>query len=345
MPAFYRYNLAIFGTQSTDGNGAAIDYQSEPTSGTWTYTGGQNGFVVEEANQNNTDFDGDQPDDVVQSPNRIGRGQAQTTEINGTPEQVLWDYTFEIRDPDTNETFEIGVIDVDLNRDNDVSDPGEAGYYLVFIDTVPTPGVTYELTGNITDARDIPHADLGGEVVCFAAGTMVETATGLRAIETLEAGDLVRTRDAGMQPLRWVGCSHAVAQGKLAPIVIRKGAIGNTSDLVVSPQHAVLVEDWRAAVYFGHDDVLVRAVDLLKHDGVYVRPGGIVRYYHLLFDAHHLVRASGIWSESLFPGEVTCRTIAPDARAEIETLFPNLKGYGPKSARCLRKFEAVCLTE
>ena len=97
-------------------------------------------------------------------------------------------------------------------------------------------------------------------------------------------------------------------------------------------------------MFYGEANVLVRAVDLLGHDGIYRRTGGIVTYCHLLFDAHHLVKASGIWSESLYPGDMTLQTVNPAARRDIETLVPDLKEYGPKAAPCLRHFEAVCLT-
>lgn len=343
MPALYAYNFAILGTQSTDGNNNQIDY-SFPPSGTWQYSGAQTGFLIEEANRNNSNFDGDKPTDQVSNSNKIGKGNAQTTDINGTPQQVLWDYTFQVQDPVTFQTYDIGVIDVDLNNDGDVTDVGEAGYYLVFINGVPPAGTELTVTGAVFDDTKIAHADLGGELVCFIAGTLIETRDGPKAIETLTAGDMVLTRDAGYQPLRWLGKTAAAAQGELAPVVISKGSLGNTLDLVVSPQHAVLVEDWRAELLYGEPNVLIRAKDLLDHDGIYRKPGGIVTYCHLLFDAHQLVKAGGIWSESLYPGEMTRGMVSAQARHEIETLFPDLEGYGPKSARCLRRYEAACLT-
>lgn len=342
MPAFYAYTFAIRGTQSTDGSNNPVDYTSPP-SGTWTYAGGQTGFLIEEANKNNSSFEGDKPDGRVPNSSQIGKGNAQTTEINGAAQQVIWDYTFQVQDPVTNQTYDIGVVDVDLNNDGDVTDSGEAGYYLIFINDVPPPGTVFNVTGATFDATKIEHTDLGGELVCFVAGTLIETKDGPKPIEDLALGDMVLTRDAGYQPLRWLGKTAAAAQGDLAPIVISKGTLGNTADLVVSPQHAVLVEDWRAELLYGEADVLIRAKDLIGHDGIYRKPGGIVTYCHMLFDAHQLVQAAGIWSESLYPGEMTREMVCPEARHEIETLFPDLKGYGPKSARCLRRFEAVCL--
>jgi hypothetical protein len=155
---------------------------------------------------------------------------------------------------------------------------------------------------------------------------------------------MIETLDGGFQPLRWSGCTTVVATGDLAPIVITAGTFGNTADLVVSPQHAVLITGWRAELFYGEDEVLVRAVDLLGHDGVYRRPGGIVNYWHILFDAHQVVKASGIWSESLYPGEMTMDAISPKAQNEIRELFCDIEAYGPKAAPCIRKYEATVMS-
>lgn len=40
-------------------------------------------------------------------------------------------------------------------------------------------------------------------VVCFAAGTLIDTPQGLRPVEDLRAGDLITTLDHGAQPLGW----------------------------------------------------------------------------------------------------------------------------------------------
>lgn len=342
MPAFYSYGFANLGTDSSDGSGSPIDYTSYP-SGQWQYSGSGTTFVVEERNQNNTDFDGDKPVDTVGSQNRIGRGNAQTTDINGTQTQLLWDYSFQVSDSLGN-TWDIGVVDVDLNNDNNVNDSSEAGYYLIFIDGVPPADTVLNVDGITADQNQISHADLGGVVVCFAAGTLITTESGPKPVELLEVGDIVITRDAGAQPLRWVGQTRVATVGMAAPVVDSKGTFSNECDLIVSPQHAVLVQDWRAELLFGSTDVLVRAVDLLDFEGVHQQPGGMVTYCHILFDRHHLVQASGLWSERLHPGDMTLQTVNLTARREIEKLFPDLEGYGPKVARCLRRYEAVSLT-
>lgn len=339
MAVYYAYTDVILGTQSTI-DGEPVNYAFAP-SGTWSYTGDDQYFVVEE-NDGATVFNGDgDVNEEVDVNDRIGGAWEQTVDIGGTARQVIWDYTFTVTDG-TN-TWTVGVIDVDLNNDNDLNDAGEDGYFLVFPDGMP-PVDTDLTTGGIVENDDsTPHTGLGASVVCFAAGTLIDTPDGPRAVETLEPGDLVTTRDRGSQPVRWSGATNVPALHDMAPIVITAGTLGNTQDLVVSPQHAILLKDWRAELLYGQDEVLVRAVDLLNMDGVYRRPGGRVTYCHVLLDEHHLVQAHGLWSETLYPGEMTCQTVNPTARDEIIALFPDVAAYGPKAAPCLRAFEAQLL--
>ena len=77
--------------------------------------------------------------------------------------------------------------------------------------------------------------------VCFAKGTWITTPSGQVPIEKLAAGDMVVTMDHGPQPIRWISSSKRHAIGDMAPILIRKGALGNTRDLRVSPQHRMLL--------------------------------------------------------------------------------------------------------
>ena len=345
MAVFYGYTFALRGTQSTV-NGAANNYAFAPT-GTWSYSGNTTYFVVEE-NDGATVFNGDDDaNEFVDAPERIGGTWEQTAMVDGVERQIIWDYTFEVTDGTT--TWRIGVIDVDLNNDNDVNDGTDAGaddedgYFLVFPDGMPPPNTDLTIGAIVENDASTPHAGLGGEVVCFAAGTLIETPDGPCAVEHLEIGNLVLTAMDGAQPIRWAGMSTVLAQGDLAPIVITAGTLGNDRDLVVSPQHAILLNDWRAELLYGQDAVLVRAVDLLCMDGVYRKTGGLVSYCHILMDRHQVVQAHGIWSETLYPGCVAMDAVNPDAQAEIKRLFPDLAAYGPKAAPCLRSFEAQLL--
>jgi len=339
MPVFYSYGFALRGPQTTiDGN--PVNYAFAPD-GTWRYSGPTTSFVVNE-NDGATVFNGDGDVNEFVDPNeRIGGAWQQTVFIDGNEQQIIWDYTFTVTDGTT--TWEVAVIDVDLNNDNDLNDAGEDGYFLVFPDGMPPPDTDLTTGGIVENDDSTPHLGLGAQVVCFAAGSQIETPQGPTRIENLVPGDLVDTAHMGAQAIRWTGQTTVPAMGDLAPVVITKGTLGNAADLIVSPQHAILLADWRAEMLFGEEQVLVRAIDLLGMDGVHRKTGGSVTYCHILLDQHQLVCAHGVWSETLYPGTVAMGAVNAAARAEIQQLFPDLSAYGPMVAPCLRGYEARLL--
>ncbi|TQS70013.1 Hint domain-containing protein [Rhodobacteraceae bacterium] len=170
--------------------------------------------------------------------------------------------------------------------------------------------------------------------ICFAAGTMIDTAHGARAIETLVAGDLVMTKDHGARPIRWIGSTAFTAQAlaareNLRPIRIAAGALGDNrpaTDLTVSRQHRVLVRSRVAERMFGSAEALVPAKDLLGMPGVaIVNDAEGVCYFHMLFDAHEVVFSNGLETESLHTGPEAIKSLSPAAVTEIFTLFPELR--------------------
>jgi hypothetical protein len=160
----------------------------------------------------------------------------------------------------------------------------------------------------------------------------------------LEDGDMIETRDGGLQPLRWSGCTTVVTAGDLAPIVITAGTFGNTADLVVSPQHAVLIQVGVLNCFMVKLRFCCARLTCLVTTAFIVAPGGVVNYWHILFDANQVVHASGIWSESLYPGETTMDAISPKAQNEIRGLLDDITTYRQKAAPCIRKFEATVMS-
>ena len=180
----------------------------------------------------------------------------------------------------------------------------------------------------------------GAPVPCFTRGTLIDTPDGPTAIEDLKRGDLVLTRDNGPQPIRWIGSTKLAAlqlmrNGKLRPIRIVAGALGNglpSSDLMVSPQHRVLVRSRIAQKMFGTDEVLVAAKQLLQVEGVDIAADiESVEYFHMLFDRHEVVVSNGAETESLYTGPEALKALPPAAVEEIFTLFPELRAHGHKT--------------
>ena len=164
---------------------------------------------------------------------------------------------------------------------------------------------------------------------CFTPGTMIATPEGERPVESLKAGDLVMTVDHGPQPLIWVGESKVEAEGKFAPIRFAAGVLGLERPLLVSPQHRMLIDDWRAGYMFGYSEALVAAHTLVNGDTVTRVEGGEVVYFHLLFKQHEIVIANGAKSESYYPGHALTASERA-AQAEILRLFPELKARDAK---------------
>lgn len=186
----------------------------------------------------------------------------------------------------------------------------------------------------VKDIRDTWSADGVTTIACFADGTMIETSRGQVAIEYLKVGDLVKTLDRGMQPLRWIGSRHLNAatlecNPKLRPIRIDAGVLGHglpTTDLVVSRQHRMLVSSKITQRMFDQAEVLLPAIRLVGLGGIDVADDvSDVTYYHMMFDQHEVVFANAAPSESLHLGEYALESMLPEQLEEIETTFPDLE--------------------
>ena len=184
--------------------------------------------------------------------------------------------------------------------------------------------------------------------ICFAEGTRIATPKGLRAIEDIHVGDLVLTHGHGPQPVRWHGARQWPATGRLAPILFEAGAIGNTRELRVSPQHRIYVDDWRAQLWFGEDAVLVPAINLINGHSVRRVDEGMVCYHHLLFDTHQIIFAEGAPTESFHPGAASLFALEQAQRDELFTIFPELAhdpaSYGKSACPEVRGRQATLLT-
>lgn len=169
--------------------------------------------------------------------------------------------------------------------------------------------------------------------ICFAEGTRIDTPRGELAVEALRQGDLVSTRDHGPTPLLMVSSRRMTAAAlteapKARPIRIAAGALGPDlprRDLVVSPQHRLLVASRIAERMFGTAEVLVAARHLVGTPGIEVA-GDLaeVTYFHLLCERHQIVTANGAPSESLYTGPQALRALSRGARRQVLALFPTL---------------------
>ncbi|OBY24982.1 Hint domain-containing protein [Leisingera sp. JC1] len=251
-----------------------------------------------------------------------------------------------------------------------IEDTGDSGSNDVTItggDDGETSGDTLDFNGQLDKGTLVITDDTGGSktgsaklldgstvyfsgienIICFTAGTRVATPAGLRRIETLRLGDLVMTRDNGMQPVRWISQSTVPAQGNLAPVRIKAGQFGAERDLLVSPQHRMLFSGSQASLLFGASEVLVSAVHMLNDRSIRREPGGTVTYVHVLFGQHEIIYAEGAASESFHPGIQAVSALEEPVREELFRIMPDLRwhsGEGGRTARlCASRHEAALL--
>ncbi len=183
-------------------------------------------------------------------------------------------------------------------------------------------------------------------IPCFTRGTRIRTPNGDVPVEDLRLGDLVVTADHGDQPIRWMGSRKVIGTGKLAPVLIAAGALGNTRDLKVSQQHRMMLTGWQIPFLFGEDEVLAAAKHLVDGRRIRVAEGTEVEYFHILFDRHEIVYAEGAPSESFYPGAESIVTLDAAARDELGKILPGLCApgngdYGPTARPTLRAHEAA----
>ena len=210
--------------------------------------------------------------------------------------------------------------------------------------------------GNVTGS--LQFTEIENIIPCFTPGTVIATPRGERRVEDLKVGDRIITRDNGLQEIRWVGTralsGQELAQApNLRPVLIRAGSLGQglpERDLLVSPQHRVLMNSDRAALYFEEREVLAAAKHLVDLDGVDIVDASSTTYIHFMFDQHEVVLSNGSWTESFQPGEQVMDGMGNEQRDEIYTLFPELReAEGLKSyqaaRRSLKKHEAKLLVK
>jgi hypothetical protein len=229
---------------------------------------------------------------------------------------------------------------------------------LMFTGQLPPRDVPLRICSGVA-AKALPSviADAAEGVVCFTPGTVLETPEGLKPVETLVAGDLVVTKDGGAQPIVWAGNRNVsgarlYAMPDLRPVRIRAGALGDgrpSDDLIVSPDHKMVVRGEAAQALWGEAEVLAAARDLI--DGTRIArdlAAKSVTYCHLMLEQHHILVANGVETESFHPAAASLETIEEDQRERLFDVLPGLEDdptcYGPTSRRVLSQGEAALLS-
>ncbi|MAN97943.1 MAG: type I secretion protein [Roseovarius sp.] len=243
-------------------------------------------------------------------------------------------------------------------------------------DTLDLRGLgRFEIVGQTTDAdgdstsgtvnfqdRDgtvtgsLVFGEIENLIPCFTPGTAIATPRGEKLVEELKVGDKVITRDNGLQEIRWIGqrmlSGEELAKSPhLRPVLIRAGSLGHglpERDMLLSPQHRILLNSDRAALYFEEREVLAAAKHLVGIEGVSQVETRAATYIHFMCDQHEVVLSNGTWTESFQPGEQVLDGMGAAQRDEIYDLFPELRAVEGIEAyqaarRSLKRHEAQLL--
>jgi Ca2+-binding RTX toxin-like protein len=241
--------------------------------------------------------------------------------------------------------------------DFDTLDLSGAGPLRIDYENNPENGTVTFMDDDGNDTGTLTFRNIENVIPCFTPGTLIATPKGEVPVESLRAGDLIITRDNGIQEIRWTGAKHLdwaalSANPHLKPIMIRQGSLGNglpERDMLVSPNHRMLVANDRTALYFAEHEVLVAAKHLTGARGVQAIDSMGTTYIHFMFNRHEVVLANGAWTESFQPGDQTLKGMGNAQRNEIFELFPELRDeVGIESyasaRRTLKRHEASLLT-
>ena len=188
----------------------------------------------------------------------------------------------------------------------------------------------------MTMAQKISRDDVaitGATGLC--EGANLRTPCGARRVEFLRKGDLVVTRDNGLQPVRLIWArtvteAEITADPSLAPVSLAPRAIGPMMPqhaLRVGGGHRLLIPGWRLEDEEDHVNCLVPARDV---NGVSLgsdAPLADVTYYNIVFDEPQVFCANGMPVESFAPSEETLLSTPREVKEDLRDLFPEL---GPK---------------
>lgn len=167
----------------------------------------------------------------------------------------------------------------------------------------------------------------------------VRTPLGARHVEILHPGDMVVTRNNGLQPIRMIWSRTVTAaemreRPELAPIRLKPRAVGPmmpTRDLRIASSHRALIPGYRISGVADDQSCLMRvsALASVSDQAFADTTGESVTFYNLVFDNHQVFCAEGLPVESFRPSPKAIAEMDVAAREELFEIFPNMS-----STRC-----------
>ena len=170
-------------------------------------------------------------------------------------------------------------------------------------------------------------------MTCLTTGTLITTANGPVRVEDLRAGQLVLTRDNGLQPARRVSRKTMTSRflldnAHLKPVLIRKDAFGAglpAADCMVSPNTRLPVIESFGRVFSREVEQLTAVKKMIDHKDVQQVDTVGLNYVHLSFDQHEIIAVNGVWMENFAPADFSLGALGNAQRIEISEVFPEEK--------------------
>lgn len=151
----------------------------------------------------------------------------------------------------------------------------------------------YQQLSQRSETDETPLAKARSRQTGLAEGSVILTLHGERAVEALKPGDRIISRNIGTAVLREVRRDTMT----IAPVLIKAGSIGHTrpmQDVILPPDTPVHIRDWRAMALYGHPTANVAARRLVDGEFVIALPAREITVYKLIFDASHVIYATGL---------------------------------------------------
>ena len=180
------------------------------------------------------------------------------------------------------------------------------------------------------------------EAYCAVArGTLIETTTGLVAVEDLEPGTMALTAEGRTEQVTWIGSMtlfppHAIPG--LAPSTMTRitaDAFGQgrpMPDLILGQQARIFLRGGRC-LSAGYDAAYAPARGLIDGETIVeVTPVAPVAMYNIVLARHGSLRCAGIEVESFHPGKNHNEKFEPQLAALFIAMFPQISsfsGFGP----------------
>ncbi|MEL7257909.1 MAG: Hint domain-containing protein [Pseudomonadota bacterium] len=168
----------------------------------------------------------------------------------------------------------------------------------------------------------------------FSRGTLINTPRGRMAIEDLEPGMEVSTKDGEPLPVMWIGSMTLIPHApgidprscRMTRVMPEAFGLGRPeANLMAGPGARIMSRPEGLRDSMSGDQMLTPARDLA--DGlnvIEISPQHPVSVYHLCLPRHSVITAAGLEMETFHPGNGFDRNMGQNALSLFMSMFPHL---------------------